>query len=406
MRYLIQRSKGFWLSHYWGLVLVFISLYFEKQRGSSIDDVKAHAFIALSLTSVFLFQLKRLRVNELILPIGFVLVGGFNMWSYLSQSGMHQWINIFCGALLFIQAKEMKPKLMLKYFKFIGSLAAVSILIGFLDLDYYGLFTKKYYPSNGHMIEGQRYFEGLINSYGYTGILVAIGTCMGGWVSLVLGLAALIKVASLGSISPLMAFLVGALWRFADSWKKRSILFLMVATAMGGHIALTGKKNVISRELKQLETSPRIKKWKEAFRVVLKNPVIGVGPGFYPDIKRAQWIKRYDSEVEVCVMRGGKVEQCRKSVRKPELWTRLHNEFLELIFAYGILGAVLVFGPLKKAWRNRNERPELWSGFIAAMVLCLTWFPFHIVIVSPMVIIIVSLLSERNFQRSVSCGRA
>jgi len=378
------------LTHFWGGMLLVGVFYFRNDRGVAISHAKNMLFLFTSFGSAIIFGIKDVSLRLRILIAVILSLSFFNMWNVGSFVGIFKFVNISAGAILYIQAKRFNFNTVKRYVALIGTLAGASILLGYLKIDYYDIVTNTYYMSGGKLqrkTEWVQNFHGLLNGVGHTGLLAALGTVIGGWFSILIGILATLKIASIGTVTPFLALSGGLGWRVITSKGLRCREILICWILITGGLAYQANNqdinNVVKREVKQMDESIRWKLWKEVWRASEQDKFKwkGRGLGFFHDAMR--------HKERALGARGVKFIP----------WNTPHNSFLGVKYAFGYIGLGLFLMVLIRALVISFG--SVYSGGVIVFIIsACTWFPLHVEILGPIAIIILSISNERGVRNA------
>ena len=248
------------LTNYWGMFLLASLFYFQQDSGITVEHAKNMLFLFAAFTSIILFGTRAARPKDFALCLPFIILGFFNLWHAGSYAGIFQWLNVMAGSILFLQAKDLDFNIIKKYIVFVGILASVSILMGYIKTDYYDLVSNVHYlAADGTLVKGKtlemQHFHGLLNGIGHTGALIALCASLAGSLGIGLASIALLKIADLNTITPLIALVVALFVRFADSFKSTLVIMTVLIITLGLTIKLSPQvKTKIQAEIRQRKT--------------------------------------------------------------------------------------------------------------------------------------------------------
>lgn len=352
------------LTHYWGILLLVMLFFYRDVPNVLIAEMKCRLFVAGTFVALILFGIPYTRyVHPAISLIVFSFLG---LWSIGSEAGFNQLLYMSCGLVLFLQALKFDESIIKKYLVWLGIAASASILLGYAHIDWYDLTSSRgtAYKSGAMYLQGkqseeQRFF-GLLGNTARSAMLPALLAPISGPIGIIIGLAACIKTAALGSVTPLAALLAGLAIRLR-------VFTLACVLTLGGVLLFKGR---VIQEFNG-SANERLETYTNVLSGVLDRPLLGHGLGYFNDASKRKHL-----------------------VDRAPYWRQVHNDFLEGVFALGLLGfapIVYVFGRAL-----RNAKRELFGALISLSILALLWFPIHVIIVSQVAIIILAISQNKG----------
>ena len=387
---MIDRLKKYFL-------LSFIALcpLVYSTKGLSLRDVQEIFYQFFSIIVIALF-------------IGNVWIAAFlilNVITFLhagADVGQTQVLNVFLAALLFMVSKA--------YFKKNNLTQLFYVLIGVLLLNLGWMILQKL--SLDPLFSGQTNGGGLIpgsfnDPVGFFGIKMANGIFLSilipvvAFFSVPVSLALFFPILLCQSVSAVMAGVSGILF-FAYFKSKKTFLILLP-------IVLLGFLAVVFLDFKvdPKTFSSRFPVWHSAVRYALKNP-LGYGPDSYRnfnklkdfvfvgDSKYNHAIAKVDPEHSNANQKFLKVQYYNMNqiamppfgmdMKSPQVdfWDNPHNEFIQILFEYGLVGIIILGGFLREIYlrfrmsEKSTEVVVLASIILVFLVASITQFPFHL----------------------------
>ena len=330
-----------------------------------IGEMKCRLFVVCTFVSVLLFGTPYSRY--MYLAAGLIVYAFLGLWSIGSNVAFSQLLYMSCGLVLFLQALHFDSTLIKKYLGILGIVASASILLGYWDIDWYALTSSRgaAYKSGAQFIAGQpagdQKFFGLLGHTARTAMLPALLAPISGPIGIVLGLAACLKIAAIGSITPLIALVFGVAYRLR-------VLTLTIILAIGSSFFF---KDKIVYELTNGSTDERVSMYARALAGVTSSPLLGYGLGHYDDASRLKHIEDGSP-----------------------YWRQIHNDWLEGLYSLGLIGFAPIVFVFSRALRRAERGPR--GALFSLAILALLWFPIHVIIVSQVAIILLAISQNKG----------
>jgi len=305
-------------------------------------------------------------------------------------------LNIFFGIMIFgISRKFFKTFRFEKEAKWIGVVALISIF--FMGLQFLAI-DPMHSVMNGQTgidIKAElRDSVGMFKLKAHNGIFLAIATCYAAYLWIPLALLGICLVGISLSSGAVLASIGGVLF-YTFYYNKRWFKWL-VALCILGAIAFTVKDVLFDKKM----YLSRLNMWHSVVKTSLQRPM-GYGPdSFRQETKFKPFMFAGDEERRSAMMikvpgddnqvqfvyydpNPKKMAEDYKDIvpKSPNVWDHPHNEYLNILFCWGIPGIVILFFFLKdivmtfRKSRKSKEVVLLTSMLIVYALASLTQFP-------------------------------
>lgn len=374
------------------MAIITISLaYWKFDNGVSLEHGKTCFIFFGSFLGLVLFGINRPQKNfgAVALPTFLLLIIAFyGLYSLGSVASLIQFLYFSVAILVLNQLSiGQYSQSAINYFKTLvsisGALISWSILIDVL-YSYAGNTGSVFFTYGPPA-------HGLLGNRGYSGMYIALCFFFSGKTNKLLGLLALLYIATNGTVTPLASVLIVEGFTLSKKLIKDYGLRTILAPLFLCSIVLVVNPFKINFND---DMSVRSQVWQKSLRAVSKRPLFGYGLGFFSDANHEQFEKY--TPMTFRSWEEGEFFLDLKKINAYIPLLQMHNEYLEALFSFGIIGSLLLLYILIKALRSKMPDQSFHKALYALMIISLFWFPFHIASVCLLSIMIISLLINYN----------
>lgn len=357
----MTREKFFHI--YWGGVLVALPFWIRPTSGPWLELSRDLFFLFSVLLSCFLFG-GATRFNKMT-PyfLGIMALAFFNQFNWQRDEVVYQTLFLFAGFIFINQASSIfkKSHQEITY----RSLMAVSFLtITWLLLEVIGIEpaaeVMKHFGVKLMRWDWTKWVEdttvfinGPFANTNQTGALIALTLPVFIEKLPLIGIAlAALSLALMGSMGAVVSAMTGIVFYFCAKFltmKANKKLFTLTLLAIPIGMLFLPKYGVLGH-------TGRFEAWKVAFGAVsLTDLIIGNGLGWIASILPSLYV--YQGHV---------------------IFDKLHSEYLEVIFAFGIVGAYFFYKLIFEVFNKQTLNPVFYAIFCASLVNSFVNFTYHI----------------------------
>jgi hypothetical protein len=348
-----MKNRELLFSWFWGMVLMAMPLFLRIQTGGYPIYSKNWLFMVASFISIILFGV-RLNSTRSYCFAALIGIAAFGLKEISAVSCIMQLLFLSCGCLMFVQFEEnLKSKESQKIM--MNFAFATSIIFSLWA------FQEKYTSFNLYTV---MYGLKALQDGGIAGPLANPGYSAG-FLAISLPLyfdrkrifLAWLPISAMmiyGGTTVWIAIFTGIFCLFLFNWKRIYAWICGISAAILSTVVVT--LNFID-----MGGSDRYIVFKHILGMFIdiKSILFGHGLGYL-------------------------APYMRKAKITDPIFAQMHNDWLEALFAFGIIGIIpisIIFLTLCRDVRNKIA----FCGMIIAMVWATTWFPFHL---SPLFILI------------------
>jgi len=321
-----------------------------------IVNGKNHFFVFVAFLSVILFGFTKRVATSVVLLVGAVVCHAYlNQMDYLQGSVIYQFICFCAGAMLLVQAiSNFKPDDNRTIFNAlaISALLQSGWVFGeeFFELffaDYYNFFGGSYVTVNSHLATVSHVTApsvGVLSNSNYSGSLLAIcsiALLRKRWIWT--ASIPIIALYILGATLPIVSLFFGIIiYSLVKADIKKSIIIDSMAIVTASLVILS----IVNSDNGALGSSVRISAWTDTVNNLFIGKEVVAHASTEKDAKKTsvtvggQYLAGHGLGYFATMSRFFIKEQ--KST-KGKVWRQVHNEYLEFIYTFGLIGFVYIF---------------------------------------------------------------
>lgn len=396
---------------------VIIALPVVIRVSTHLHDVvhgKNHLFASLVVLSLLFFGFARKVPVITATTIGIWFTHAyFNQVDFLNPFVFYQYVCFGLGMLLFAQG--------IANFKrddntvIINSMAIAALIQGcwivgeylfaFDASDFYNLLGYNLLTTNsaGVAIAGNNpgVITGSLTNPNYSGALLAlcsISLFRKGWL---FGIPlVVVSFILLGSVLPIISVGIGSVVYFLLKFKVKFRYVLLISVILS---SLLGAVSYLSNQTGYLGASGRVEAWKSTVVNSIYGHKVNIRVQKEEEIveKEVEIGKRYMLGHGLGYFSSVSKYFIKEKINRGQIWRQVHNEYLEVFYAFGAVGILYIIALLRPIFLLRNVDPILFGTFGALAFNSIGHFTFHISSTAFLGIILISLLynqKENNYE--------
>lgn len=310
--------KGKYFSIYWGICVVILAIITHPLINGDIRFIKDIYFVFFALISLLVFGLK--GKMDILLPVFAFLTGNI-----YNEFFLYQFVCFIFGYLLLCQAKHFGlTDFFIESLFILSIIQSIWFMLNYINLDpqewinnLFNVKGGKFFLQNGKWVNARDLKQLVVGSLGQhtlSGVLILVGIPQAikrKWPLLFIAPGIILTNSTMVQLSALVMLI----YYFSKSIK------LVLST-----IFLLSIIFILDFKIEYLSGQERLTAWKWG----LNNfNILGNGLGY--------WSKHFPINIT------------------KERFLSAHNEFLELIFAFGLIALPVLYCYLRDAFRKQNN---------------------------------------------------